>query len=49
METEDTAKEILEYCIQYLLNAKVGEEEKAIGKKRYKEMVKEIGFMIDTD
>lgn len=43
METELKAKEILEYCIDYL------NPNKNISKKKEKEMVKEIAFLIDSD
>lgn len=49
METELIAKEILEYCFQYLKNPKnLKEFEDFKKKKLYKEMLKEIEFFIDT-
>ena len=42
----DTAKEILDYCIDYL-NSEFPKNNKE--KKLYKEMLKEIAFMIDTN
>lgn len=52
IETKDKAKEILDYCIKYLsyLNAMDNKQIDNFHKtKKYKEMVKEIEFMIDTD
>lgn len=50
METEGTAREILEYCYGYLIVDKNGKGlDKFKKTKLYKEMVKEIEFMIDTD
>jgi len=51
MESKLKAKEILDYCIEYLgtpnpENLETHEFEKT---KRYKEMAKEIEFMLDTD
>lgn len=51
METKLKAKEILEYCLEYLgtpnpENLEIHEFEET---KLYKEMLKQIGFMIDTD
>jgi len=49
METELKAKEILDYCIQYLSNKDNLEIEEFKKTKHYKEMLKEVGFLIDTD
>lgn len=49
VETEDTAKEILDYCISYLSNKDNLETEDFKKTKLYKEMIKEIVFFIDTN
>ena len=60
IETEDTAEQILEYCYGYLISGKEeylkgltdkpSEKLKKFRKsKLYKDMLKEITFMIDTD
>jgi hypothetical protein len=48
IESKDKAKEILEYCANYLIV--VGKDRlKFKTSKMYKEMLKEIEFLIDTD
>jgi hypothetical protein len=50
METENQAKEILDYCIQYLTgNNELKEKDYKNPKKLYKEMLKEICFMLEND
>jgi len=46
---KDTAKEILDYCISYLSNFDGVETKKFEKSKRYKEMLREIEFLITTD
>jgi len=48
METELKAQEILDYCMDYLGVDELCDDNFK-DTKRYKEMVKEIEFMIDTD
>jgi len=46
---ENKAKEILDYCIQYLTgDYELKEKDYKNPKKLYKEMLKEIKFMIET-
>lgn len=47
METEEKAKEILDYCMEYLGTYKSLKEMKKT--ELYKQMAKQIEFMIDTD
>jgi hypothetical protein len=49
MKTKLKAKEILDYCISYLSNFDGLETKQFQKKKRYKDMIKEIEFMINTD
>ena len=43
-----TEEEILKYCYQYLRNPKVYDFKKFKKTKLYKDMIKEISFMINT-
>lgn len=47
MNDEQKAKEILDYCIDYLRDGEFGFDKKE--EKLYKEMIKEIKFMLTTD
>ncbi len=47
METKEKAKEILLYCIEYLGNGEIPNNIE--GNQLYKEMLREISFMIDGD
>ncbi|GAG21063.1 unnamed protein product [marine sediment metagenome] len=49
METKLKAKEILNYCMQYLIIPDCLETYEFEKTKRYKEMLKEITFLMDTD
>ena len=49
MDIENKAKEILEYCLNYLSNKDNLEIKEFEKTKLYKEMLKEITFLIDTD
>ena len=44
METKQKAKEILDYVLGI-----VKVDDKVVTKRYYKEIINEIGFMIDTD
>lgn len=46
IETEDKAKEILEYCYSYLVSHKQTELQKFKKKKLYRQMAREIEFWI---
>lgn len=48
MNDTQKAKEILEYCCQYISNMDNLEIEKFIKTKLGKDMIKEIDFMINT-
>ena len=48
MKTKQKAQEILDYCVSYLTPFDNKEIEKFEKTKRYKEMLKEIEFMINT-
>jgi len=49
MDTKIKAKDILDYCISYISNFDKIETIQFQKKKRYKEMLKEIEFMIDNN
>jgi hypothetical protein len=49
METKQTAEEILNYCFMYLVDNNPKKLSKFKKDSLYKEMIKEIEFLIDTD
>ena len=49
MEEKLKAEEILDYCISYLSNFDGLETKEFKESRSYKEMLKEIEFMLDTD
>ena len=49
METKDKAKEVLDYVLEYVVIPNKLEIHEFQKTKRYKEMLKEIEFMIDSD
>lgn len=48
MKTKDKAKEILDYCLGYLVPMSIGRF-KLANPKLIKEMIKEICFLLETD